>query len=165
MSKSKNEELKAVYRGVEKLKHGIFSEMRCAYIAKVIKYDPKKHLADIQPLANTSDGQESAQYLDVPVAESCYILDEIMDRLKPQFETVDKYEADGTSMGTQFSSKFPKKHLMRKGVPVIAVTLDRDNDNWEGGNSVNTYMPNTSRLHDGNDAIVVAVLGGDAVNG
>lgn len=54
---------------------------------------------------------------------------------------------------------------MRKGVPVVVAVLDRDLDNWGGGRSVNTFTPNTSRLHDGNDSIVIAVLGGDAENG
>lgn len=54
---------------------------------------------------------------------------------------------------------------MRAGVPVVAVVLDRDNDNWKGGRAVNNYIPNSSRLHDANDAIIIGVLGGDAENG
>ena len=54
---------------------------------------------------------------------------------------------------------------MRAGIPVVAVVLDRDNDNWEGGRAVNNYIPNSSRLHDANDAIIIGVLGGDAENG
>lgn len=148
MAQSQNEQRKAWFNGFTKLKWGILSEIRCAFIAKVVKYNSKKHVADIQPLANFSDGTESAQFLDVPVAESCYIIDDILDRLKPNF-----------------ANHYPKQHFMRTGVPVVAVVLDRDNDNWKGGREVNTYTPNSSRLHNANDAIVIAVLGGDAING
>ena len=58
------------------------------------------------------------------------------------------------------------EHLLRaQGVPVVCVTLDRDNDNWEGGRKANTYDPETLRTHDINDSIVIGVLGGDAVYG
>ncbi|MCT3603154.1 hypothetical protein EFS28_07285 [Lactobacillus acidophilus] len=157
---SKNEELTAAYKGMRKFQWGIRSSVQVAFIAKVVKYDKKNHRADLQPLANMSNGQTSAQYLDVPVAESCYILDEVLDRLKPEFKKVD---SSGTSSG--FVDKYRKKPFMRAGVPVVAVVLDRDNDNWEGGNKVNIYTPNSSRIHDYNDAVVVAVLGGDAKNG
>ena len=50
-------------------------------------------------------------------------------------------------------------------MPVVCVTLDRDNDNWKGGREVNTYDPETLRTHDVNDSIVIGVLGGDAVYG
>jgi mRNA-degrading endonuclease HigB of HigAB toxin-antitoxin module len=147
MAQSQNEQRKAWFNGFAKLKWGILSEIRCAFIAKVVKYNNKKHVADIQPLANFSDGTESAQFLDVPVAENCYIIDDIFDRLKPNL------------------NHYPKQHFMRTGVPVVAVVLDRDNDNWKGGREINTYTPNSSRLHNANDAIVIAVLGGDAING
>lgn len=158
MAQSQNEEKNAWYAGFRNFKFGIMSELSTAYIAKVVRYDKSTHTADLLPLANGSDGQESAQYLDVPVAESCYILDEVLDRLKSEFDKVDHHK--GIS---NITSKYPAKPLMRVGVPVVAVTLDRDNDNWDGG--TNTYTPNSSRLHDANDAIVVAVLGGDAVDG
>lgn len=160
MAQSQNEERKAWYKGIRKFKWGIMSEMQNAFIAKVVKYDKSTHTADVLPLANSSDGTVSAQYLDIPVAESCYILDEILDRLKPEFNKVDHHKNISNIVG-----KYPAKHLMRPGVPVVCVILDRDNDNWKGGREVNTYTPNSSRLHDANDAIVVAVLGGDAVDG
>lgn len=161
MASSMEQMQKAASKGVQMFKDSIFAEIDSTYIAKVVKYDKKHHLADIQPLANLSSGQESAQYLDVPVAESCYIIDEILDRLKPEFESVDSMRYSSSNL----AGKLPKKHLMREGVPVVVAVLDRDMDNWQGGNSINTFTPNTARLHDGNDSIVIAVLGGDAVNG
>lgn len=158
---SKNEELTAIYKATGKLIWGIRSSLQVAFIAKVVKYDKKNHRADLQPLANSSDGQISAQYLDVPVAESCYILDEVLERLKPEFQKVD----DSSEVSSGIVGKYSHKPFMRPGVPVVAVVLDRDNDNWEAGNAVNTYTPNSSRMHDYNDAVVVAVLGGDAKNG
>lgn len=148
MASPHNAANKALYNGITRLKHGIMSEIRCAQIAKVIKYDKKKHLADIQPLANTSDGQKSAQYLDVPVSANCFIVDEVMDHFKP-----------GESWLNEHGITLPKKHLMRKGAIVVTVILDRDNDNWDG--SGQAYLPNTSRLHDANDAVVIGVLGDD----
>lgn len=145
MANTRNEVTIAVNEGIKRLVHGIMTNIECAQIAKVIKYDAKKHLADIQPLANTSDGQPSAQYLDIPVAANCYLLDEFIDKSKSAFEKGD--------------FKLPKKKLMRKGAIVVTVILDRDNDNWDG--KANTYMPFTSRLHDANDAIVIGILGGD----
>lgn len=161
MASSQNQMQKAASEGVRMFKHAVFSEMRSTYIARVIKYDPKKHIADVQPLTNLSSGEESAQILDVPVAESCYILDEVMDRLKPEFSKVDSMKHSTSNI----VGKYPKKHLMREGVPVVVAVLDRDLDNWQGGNNANTFTPNTSRLHDENDSIVIAVLGGDAING
>ncbi|WP_281830340.1 hypothetical protein [Lactobacillus amylolyticus] len=165
MAQSQNEQRKAWFNGFTKLKWGIFSEMRCAFIAKVINYDSEKHVADIQPLANFSDGTESAQFLDVPVADNCYIIDEILDRLKPDFQAIDKNSTIAAHTNSNFINHYPKQHFMRAGVPVVAVVLDRDNDNWKGGREVNTYTPNSSRLHNANDAIVIAVLGGDAIDG
>lgn len=138
MANAQNEANETAYQAIQKIVHGIMTNIECAQIAKVIKYNAKKHIADIQPLANTSDGQSSAQYLDVPVTANCYLFDEF-------------FEKSG--------SKLPKKKLMRKGAIVVTVILDRDNDNWDGSGS--TYMPFTSRLHDANDAVVVGVLGGD----
>ncbi|WP_103661432.1 hypothetical protein [Lactobacillus sp. HT06-2] len=171
MSQSQNEERKAWFKGMRKLKFGIQSEMRSAFIAKVVKYDKKKHLADIQPLANFSDGTQQAQLLDVPVAENCYIIDEILERFKPDYTATDKNSRIPAHPGapahdnSNFISHYRKKPFMRAGVPVVAVILDRDNDNWGGGRSVNNFTPETNRLHDINDAVVIAVLGGDAVNG
>lgn len=159
MAQSQNEERKAAMNAMRKFQWGILAGMDNAFIAKVIDYNERDHTADILPLANSSDGETSAQYLDIPVAESCYMIDEIIERLKPEYEKVD------AKTGSNLVDKLPKKKLMRKGVPVIAVVLDRDNDNWEGGRAVNTYTPNSSRVHDANDAIIVGVLGGDAEDG
>lgn len=159
MAQSQNEERKAAINAMCKFQWGILTGMDNAFIAKVIDYNEGEHTADILPLANSSDGEMSAQYLDIPVAESCYMIDEIIERLKPEYEKVD------AKTGSNLADKLPKKKLMRKGVPVVAVVLDRDNDNWEGGRAVNTYTPNSSRVHDANDAIIVGVLGGDAKDG
>ena len=159
MSTSQNEELKAMYNMMEKLQHGFLARVRVANLAKVVKYNASSHTADIQPLAKLSDGQVPAQLLDVPVSENCYIIDEILDRLKPELSKVD------SRIGSSIVAKFPKKHLMRPGVPVAYVTLDRDTDNWERGRKAKIYMPNTSRLHDINDSVIIGVFGGDAKNG
>lgn len=159
MAQSQNEERKAAINAMRKFQWGILAGMDNALIAEVIDYNEGEHTADILPLANSSDGETSAQYLDIPVAESCYMIDEIIERLKPEYEKVD------AKIGSNLVDKLPKKKLMRKGVPVVAVVLDRDNDNWEGGRAVNTYTPNSSRVHDANDAIIVGVLGGDAKDG
>lgn len=98
---------KGANQAIEMFKHGIFAEMRSAYIAKVVKYDKKKHIADVQPLANLSSGEESAQYLDIPVAESCYMLDEVMDRLKPEFAKVDSMKHSTSNI----VGKYPKKEI------------------------------------------------------
>ena len=159
MAQSQNEERKAAMNAMRKFQWGILAGMDNALIAKVIDYNEGEHTADILPLANSSGGETSAQYLDIPVAESCYMIDEIIERRKPEYEKVD------AKTGSNLVDKLPKKKLMRKGVPVVAVVLDRDNDNWEGGRAVNTYTPNSSRVHDANDAIIVGVLGGDAKDG
>ena len=159
MAQSQNEERKAAMNAMRKFQWGILAGMDNALIAKVIDYNEGEHTADILPLANSSGGETSAQYLDIPVAESCYMIDEFIERLKPEYEKVD------AKTGSNLVDKLPKKKLMRKGVPVVAVVLDRDNDNWEGGRAVNTYTPNSSRVHDANDAIIVGVLGGDAKDG
>ena len=159
MSKSKNEELKAMFNMMNKLHHGFLARMKVGNMAKVVKYNKNTHTADIQPLAKSSDGQTPAQLLDVPVSENCYIIDEILDRLKPELSKVDSH------IGSSIVAKFPNKHLMRPGVPVAYVTLDRDTDNWERGRKANIYMPNTSRLHDINDSVIIGVFGGDAKDG
>lgn len=161
MAQSQNEERKQWYKAMHKFQWGIIAGIQCAFPAKVIKYHKSTHTADIQPLANSSSGEVSAQYLDIPVSENCYIQDEILERLKPELEKLDSH----VNFNLNLTGKLPKKRLMRKGVPVVAVVLDRDNDNWKGGRATNTYMPNSSRLHDANDAIIIGVLGGDAKNG
>ncbi len=160
-SSSQNELQNAAYEAVRNFRQAMFTETECFYIAKLVKYDKKKHLADVQPLAQLSDGSDSAQYLDIPVAENCYMIDEMLDTLKSEFSKLDSNE----KISTSFVSKFPKKSLLRVGVPVICAVLDRDNDNWKGGRDASTYLPNTNRTHDANDSIVIGVLGGDWVNG
>lgn len=159
MAQGQSKEKTSWYKAIQKLQWAFTSQLQVGFIAKVVSYDAKHHTADILPLALDSDGEESAQYLDVPVSENCYMLDEFFSRIKPEFSQVDSH------LGTNLSSMFPSKNLIRPGVPVVCLVLDRDNDNWEGGSMANTYMPNSSRLHDGNDAIVVGVLGGNAVHG
>lgn len=161
MASSQEQTNKAIPVAIERFRHAIFSEIDSTYIARVVKYDSLHHTADLQPLANLSSGQKSAQFLDVPVAESCYIIDEILDRLKPEFSRVDGMKYSSSNL----SGKLPKYHLMREGVPVVVAVLDRDMDNWKGGNNADTFDLNSSRLHDANDSVVIAVLGGDAVNG
>ncbi|RVU69936.1 MULTISPECIES: hypothetical protein [Lactobacillus] len=170
-SSSQAELQAAAVIAVRNFKHAINAEFEAAFIARVIKYDKKKHLADLQPLVNLSDGQLRAQYLDVPVSYQCYILDEIFDRIKPDLAAVDFNSTIPAHPGapahhqTHFVDKLPKHRFMRPGIPVIAVTLDRDNDNWKGGRDASNFDPNTSRLHDANDSIVVGILGSDAVYG
>ena len=86
MAQSQNEERKAAINAMRKFQWGILAGMDNAFIAKVIDYNEGEHTADILPLANSSDGETSAQYLDIPVAESCYMIDEIIERLKPEYE-------------------------------------------------------------------------------
>lgn len=171
MANSRNELNKFAIKTMRHMKDRMNFEMSCAFIAKVVRYDSKRHVADIQPLANLIDGQKSAQLLDVPVAENCYIIDEILERFKPDYTATDKNSRipahDGVPAhdNSNFVPHYPKHKLMRAGVPVVAVILDRDNDNWGGGRAVNDYDPNTLRAHDINDSIVIGVLGGDAVYG
>lgn len=168
---AQNELQNAAYRAVENFRDAMFTETECAFIARITKYDKGKHVADVQPLTKLSDGTDSAQYLDIPVAENCYMLDELVDALKPEFEKADQNHTipahDGVPahIHTSLAGKLPKKHLLRVGVPVVCVVLDRDNDNWAGGNDASTYMPNTSRTHDANDSIIVGVLGGTWLGG
>lgn len=140
-----SENNRAWYYGIEKLKHGIISEINCAFLAKVIKYSKKEHVADIKPLARMSDGQESAQFLDIPVSDNCYLIDELIDKIR---SAMDK---QGVVL--------PRKHFMRAGALVVCIVLDRDSDNFNG--STSTYMPNSSRLHNANDSVIVSVLGDD----
>lgn len=159
MANSRNELNKFALKTFKHMKDRSDMENSSAFIAKIVKYDSKKHLADVQPLANLIDGQKASQLLEIPVAENCYIIDEILERLKPDFTATD------TNSHSNFVSHYPKHRLLRAGVPVVCVVLDRDNDNWKGGREVNTYDPETLRTHDINDSIVIGVLGGDAVYG
>lgn len=159
MANSRNELNTYAIRAIKHLNDRNRMNYASAWIGKIVKYDSKKHLADVQPLANLLDGQKSAQVLEIPVSENCYIIDEILERLKPDFTATD------TNLHSNFVSHYPKHKLLRAGVPVVCVVLDRDNDNWKGGREANTYDPETLRTHDINDSIVIGVLGGDAVYG
>ena len=165
MANSRNELNKFALETFKHMKDRSDMENSSAFIAKIVKYDSKKHLADVQPLANLIDGQKASQLLEIPVAENCYIIDEILERLKPDFTATDTNSRIPAHDNSNFVNHFPKHKLLRAGVPVVCVTLDRDNDNWKGGREVNTYNPNTLRAHDINDSIVIGVLGGDAVYG
>ena len=165
MANSRNELNKFALETFKHMKDRSDMENSSAFIAKIVKYDSKKHLADVQPLANLIDGQKASQLLEIPVAENCYIIDEILERLKPDFTATDTNSRIPSHDNSNFVSHYPKHKLLRAGVPVVCVTLDRDNDNWKGGREVNTYDPETLRTHDINDSIVIGVLGGDAVYG
>lgn len=165
MANSRNELNKFALKTFKHMKDRSDMENSSAFIAKIVKYDSKKHLADVQPLANLIDGQKASQLLEIPVAENCYIIDEILERLKPDFTATDTNSRIPAHDNSNFVNHFPKHKLLRVGVPVVCVTLDRDNDNWKGGREANTYDPETLRTHDINDSIVIGVLGGDAVYG
>lgn len=153
----------AVFNAVRNFRHAIFTETEVSNLAKVIKYDRKNHLADIQPLANMSDGSKSAQYLDVPVVENCYIIDEMVEALRPEFENADKNSKLPEHIATSFAARLPKRRFLRPGVVVVYVVLDRDSDNWS--RDATTFTPNSTRMHDANDAIIIGVWGGDWLNG
>lgn len=159
MAGSQNDLQTGMYNAVRKFRHAISNEIDTAFLAKIVKYDRSRHVADVQPLANASNGMKSAQFLELPVAESCYMLDEWFDRIRSEFSKLDSNSYNGTSL----AGKFPSKRLLRPGVPVVCIVLDRDMDNWDGKGS--TFDPNTGRMHDANDSVVIAVLGGNASNG
>lgn len=165
MANSRNELNKFALKTFKHMKDRSDMENSSAFIAKIVRYDSKKHLADVQPLANLIDGQKASQLLEIPVAENCYIIDEILERLKPDFTAADTNSRISAHDNSNFVSHYPKHKLLRAGVPVVCVTLDRDNDNWKGGREANTYDPETLRTHDINDSIVIGVLGGDATYG
>ena len=165
MANSRNELNKFALETFKHMKDRSDMENSSAFIAKIVKYDSKKHLADVQPLANLIDGQKASQLLEIPVAENCYIIDEILERLKPDFTATDTNSRIPAHDNSNFVSHYPEHKLLRAGVPVVCVTLDRDNDNWKGGREANTYDPATLRTHDINDSIVIGVLGGDATYG
>ena len=161
MANSRNELNTYAIRAIKHLNDRNRMSYASAWIGKIVKYNSKKHLADVQPLANLLDGQKSAQVLEIPVSENCYIIDEILERLKPDFTATDTNSHISAHDNSNFVSHYPKHKLLRAGVPVVCVVLDRDNDNWKA----NTYDPETLRTHDINDSIVIGVLGGDAVYG
>lgn len=151
--KSRGEINKSWYVAISRLVHRIYTSIDSASIARVVKYDKKKHVADIQPLANFADGTRSAQFLDVPVSENCYKTDELLEKLKPEFAKVDAH------VGSSITSKLPKKPRMRVGSIVVYVALDRDMDNWDG--TGNEFTPESNRTHDANDSIIIGTLGSD----
>ena len=165
MANSRNELNTYAIRAIKHLNDRNRMNYASACIGKIVKYNSKKHLADVQPLANLLDGQKSAQVLEIPVSENCYIIDEILERLKQDFTATDTNSRISAHDNSNFVSHYPKHKLLRAGVPVVCVVLDRDNDNWKGGREANTYDPETLRTHDINDSIVIGVLGGDAVYG
>lgn len=135
----------------------VYNRISVAQLGKVIKYNKKKHLVTVLPLAKSSDGEESAQLMDVPVARSCYQMDEFIKKLKPEFKKIDKYEnSKGGKINTNLVKKMPKP-VLKKGAVVVMVFMDNDTDNWTFGSS-KTFLPETNRRHDVNDAIVVGVL-------
>ena len=89
MANSRNELNKFALETFKHMKDRSDMENSSAFIAKIVKYDSKKHLANVQPLANLIDGQKASQLLEIPVAENCYIIDEILERLKPDFTATD----------------------------------------------------------------------------
>lgn len=147
---SQNQTQKSWYKGVSKLVHSIKTSINCAFVARVVKYDKKKHIADIQPLANEADGTTSAQLLDVPVDKNVYVPDELIAKLKPEFAKVDSH------VGSSIVSQFPKKPYLRKGVCVICVVLDKDSDSWAG--DATSYTPGSSRQHDINNCVIVGIV-------
>lgn len=144
------------YKALVKLRHGFETDIECFYQAKVVRYDKKKHLADIQPLANFADGTKSAQYLDIPVSENCYKLDELLHAFKSSFAAVDQNSSLSEHTATSFIAHYPKHDSMRAGATVVVAVLDRDSDNWDGGSD--TFTPATSRTHDANDSVIIGVL-------
>lgn len=163
--RSANQKNKNWYEALLKLLNNIYTNIDVGFPARVISYDKKRHVADIQPLFNFSDGTKKAQLLDIPVAENCYIVDEILERLKPDFSAIDSNSSLPEHSKTNLVKHLPKKKLMRKGVLVTVLVLDRDMDNWKGGRNADEFTPASNRTHDINDAVIIGVLGGDAVDG
>ncbi len=156
MAASQNHVRTGVNRGVEKLLHRISAEISATYLATIVNYNKKKHVADILPLANSSDGETSAQYLDIPVAKTVYLIDEWIEKFSSEFT---KLDANTKHVNTEFMKKLkeirPKPYL-RKGTVVVVAVLDRDSQAWDGSGT--TYTPTTGRLHDPNDSIIIALV-------
>ncbi|WP_260205583.1 hypothetical protein [Lactobacillus acidophilus] len=146
----------AWYQAFSKYKGDILKRIECNFLAKVVKYDPKKHIADIQPLTNIADGTPSAQYLDVPVARTCYELDELLDHFKPDYQANDSNSKLSEHSSSNFIKHYPKKKAMRVGAVVVVAVLDRDSDNWDGTSA--TYTPASSRTHSANDSVITSVF-------
>ena len=118
MANSRYELNKFALKTFKHMKDRSDMENSSAFIAKIVKYDSKKHLADVQPLANLLDGQKASQLLEIPVAENCYIIDEILERLKPDFTATDTNSRIPAHDNSNFVSHYPKHKLLRAGVPV-----------------------------------------------
>lgn len=128
----------AWYTAFKNFVNSINYDIDCAFLAKVVKYDKSKHIADIQPLNNFSDGSNKAQLLDVPVSACCYEFDEWL-----------------ASANIDFTSKIPQP-LMHDGATVVAIVMDHDTDDWDG--TAKLYTPATKRQHDINDSVIVGVI-------
>lgn len=139
----------AWYSAMQKLVHAITTDIDCTYLARVVKYDKKRHEADIQPLATTSEGAERAQYLDVPVASTVYASDELLEALKNEFKIIDN------KTGSGLVDAIPGPSMV-EGATVVVVCLDQDSENYTSDGT--TYSPATSRQHSANDSIIVGVM-------
>lgn len=146
----------AWYQAFSKYRDNIVKSIECNFLAKVVKYDSKKHIADVQPLINMSDGTSSAQYLDVPVARTCYELDELLERFKPDYQANDSNSKLSEHSSSNFIRHYPKEKAMRVGAVVVVAVLDRDSDNWDGTSA--TYTPASSRTHSANDSVITSVF-------
>jgi hypothetical protein len=138
------------YESFQKIIYGIVASIDCSYLAVVTRYDDEKHVADILPLMNTSYGESSAQFLEVPMLENCYRFDDWLKKVKPDFEAID------AKIDTKLAKSAPKKPKMKKGAVVLVVCLDGNTDNWDGTGV--TFTPETNRRHDANDSIIVGVI-------
>ena len=144
------------YKAMKNFANSMNYDLDCCYPAKVVKYDKTKHIADLAPLNNFSDGSKKAQILDVQVSKCCYEFDEWLAAVKSDFAKVDGYADDkGIQIASSFVSKIPKP-LMHEGAVVVAVVFDHDTDDWDG--TAKEYTPSTSRQHDINDSVIVGVL-------
>lgn len=146
----------AWYINFKKFQGYIFKHIECNFLARVVKYDAKKHIADIQPLVNIGDGTKSAQYLDVPVARTCYQLDELLDHFKPDYSATDSNSHLPAHTSSNFIGHYPPTKAMRVGAVVVVSVLDRDADNWDGTGK--TFTPESSRTHSANDSVITSVF-------
>lgn len=157
MASAHNELVEIANRAFGNMLFGVKASISVAYIATVVKYDKKHHTADILPLHNLSDGQTSAQVPGVPVSRNCYYMDEWWDRVRDYFEILDESKHK-TKFLKQMTPKKPRKPQMHKGATVIVVVLDRDYQNWNPEAST-TFTPETSRLHDISDSVIIGTVG------
>ncbi|MBD5430149.1 hypothetical protein [Lactobacillus sp.] len=139
------------YESVEAIIHAIKLSIKVACLARVVSYNKNKHVADIVPLVTSSEGEVSAQLLDVPVSRNCYEFDEYLEKIKSDYRTLD----NNPKISTSLLSSIPSKPAMKKGAVVLVVFMDKNHDNWEGSNN---FKPNTTRLHSINDAMIIGVM-------